>query len=138
MIVKRGSLVLCLLILLLHLSSPRVTCLENCHARIPSCHAGQTLEPVSKACPHSKSASPVAIEAKLGCECAIQADRPLANVGVFTLLPSQTNTSKLPPNCFESSSKTLPGFLEARLHGPPFSLELPEQNTFLLNSNLRI
>ena len=135
---RNFSVVLCLLVFSLQLSSPLVACIEGCHSRTPGCHLEEKQEPGSQACPHSKAASTFAMDSKSGCDCAIQAHRPLAKETVFTLDPSRTEIPNLSPVGFDSSAKMVFNALETRLHSPPLSSGLAEQNTFLLNSNLRI
>ncbi len=68
----------------------------------------------------------------------MQAHQTLAKETVFTLNLSRTEISKLSVADIDLSAKSTPSFLEARLHSPPLSFSLAGQNTFLLNSNLRI
>ena len=138
MIRKRLSIILCLLAFSLQLSSPLVACIKNCHSGTRRCHFVQQHETNSQACPHSKGSPGFAMEAKSGCDCAIGAHQTPAKDTVFTLDFSRTEISKPSVADFDFSSKTVPNLLEARLHGPPLSAALTEQNTFLLNSNLRI
>lgn len=138
MIRKKCSVILCLLAFSLQLSSPLVACLEDCHSRTRSCHLGEKEESNSQACPHSRVPSTFGLKAKSGCDCTIQAHRPLSKETVFTLDFSRTEVTKLSATGFNPSSKTFPNLLESRLHSPPLSSGLAEQNTFLLNSNLRI
>jgi hypothetical protein len=138
MIRKKLSVTLCLLAFSLQLSTPLAGCVENCHSRALNCHLGEKPKTNSQACPHSKAVPGFALKAKFGCDCAIRAHQFAAKETVFTLDSSQTKISGLSVADCDSSSKTVPSLMEARLHGPPLSLWLTGQNTFLLNSNLRI
>ena len=138
MINKKLSVALFIVAFSLQLFSPVLACVENCHLRAQSCHLGGKHESNTHACPHSKAASRFATAAKSECDCAIQAHQPAAKETVFTLDLSRTEISKLSVADFDPSSKSTSSLLEARLHGPPLSLSLAGQNTFLLNSNLRI
>ena len=138
MVRKTLSIILCLLAFSLNLSSPLVACVENCHSRTRSCHRETKQEFNSQACHHSKASPRFAVDAKSGCDCAIRAHQSPAKEPVVTLNFSRTEISKLSVADCHSSSKTVSSLLEARLHSPPLCLWLTEQNTFLLNSNLRI
>ena len=138
MVRMKFSVTLCLLAFSVQFSSPLVACIKNCHSGTRRCHFVQQHETNSQACPHSKSTSGFAMEAKPACDCAIEAHQTPAKETVFTLDFSRTEISKPSLADFDFSSKTVPNPLEAHLHGPPLSLALTEQNTFLLNSNLRI
>ena len=138
MIRRKFSMILCLLAFSLQLSSPLVACFENCHSRTRSCHREGKQESNSQACHHSKASPRFAVEAKSGCDCAIQARQSPAKETVFTLDCSRTEISKLSVADCDSSWKTVSSLLETRLHSPPLSWLTDEQNTFLLNSNLRI
>lgn len=138
MIRKKFSVILCLLTFSLQVPSPLIACVQNCHSRTRSCHREAKQESNSQACPHSKASPRFAVDAKSGCDCAIQAHQSPAKEPVVTLDFSRTEISKLSVADYDSSSKTVSSLLEARLHSPPLFLWLTEQNTFLLNSNLRI
>jgi hypothetical protein len=138
MIRKKVSVTLCLLVFFLQLSAPFAPCVENCHSWARSCHLGEKQEFNSQACPHSKAVPGFALKAKFGCDCAIRAHQSPAKETVFTLDSWRTEISKLSVADCDSSSKTVPTLMEARLHSPPLLLWLTGQNTFLLNSNLRI
>jgi hypothetical protein len=138
MIRKKFSVILCLLTFSLQLPSPLIACVENCRSQAQSCHREGKQEPSSQACHHSKASPRFAVEAKSGCDCAIQARQSPARETVFTLDFSRTEISKLSVADCDSSSKTVASLLEARLHSPPSFLGLTQQHTFLLKSNLRI
>jgi hypothetical protein len=138
MIRKKLSVTLCLLAFSLQLCMPVAACVENCHSRVLSCHLGEKPKTNSQACPHSKAVPGFSLKAKFGCDCAIGAHQFPAKQTVFTLDCPQTEISRLSVADCDSSSKTVPSLMEARLHGPPLSLWLTGQNTFLMNSNLRI
>jgi hypothetical protein len=137
---KKGLVTLCLLVFSLQssASAPLATCVENCHSWARSCHLGEKQEFNSQACPHSKAVPGSTLKAKFGCDCAIRAHQSPAKETVFTLDSWRTEISKLSVADCDSSSKTVPSLMEARLHSPPRLLRLSGQNTFLLNSNLRI
>src|SRR5262249_15553960 len=103
-----------------------------------SCHLVQQQESDSKACPHSKRAPTVAMEAKSTCDCAMGAQQTSTRESIFTSALSRTEISKTSVTGFDLSSKSIPNLFEARPHGPPVSLVLTQQNTYLFNSNLRI
>ena len=138
MTLKKFSVTLCLLVFALQLSSPLVACIKNCHSSTQSCHFAEKQDTDSQTCPHSKAAPKVVLEAKSGCDCTLQAGQLPAIETCFTFDFSRTETSKLSVADFDSSLGTPFTLLDARLHGPPLSLALTGQNTFLLNSNLRI
>ena len=138
MICKRLSISLCLLAFFLQLSSPLVACVQNCQLRARSCHRGVKQESNSQACHHSKALPKFAVDAKSGCDCAIQARRSPAKETVFTLDFSRTDISRLSVADCDSSSNTASRLLDARLHSPPVFWGLTQPHTFLVNSNLRI
>ncbi len=51
---------------------------------------------------------------------------------------SGTEVSKRPATVFDFSSQIVFSLLEARFHSPPSFLGLNQQQTYRLNSNLRI
>jgi len=138
MIRKNLSIILCLLAFSLQLSLPLFACVEHCLSRVRNCHLGKKQESSSRACPHSKASPRFTVEAKSGCDCAIQTHQSPAKEAAVTLDFSRPEISRLSLADFDFSSKTVSNLFEARLHSPPLFLWLTEQNTFLLNSNLRI
>src|SRR5436309_1312655 len=135
---QKVSILLCLIALSLPLSSPVVACVANCHSRIQSCHRATRNEVGSQGCPHQKTASNPAVAAKPRCQCAIQVHQPLSKEETFTLRSSETRFSKASDTPCKFTADTRPSLLQAHLHGPPGYEALTRQNTFLLNSNLRI
>src|SRR5437867_4271955 len=138
MIVRKIPSVVCVLVLTLQLAWPVVTCAKNCHLRIHSCHRLPVTETSSPKCPHEKTRCSLAMVVKLRCECAIQAYPNAVSETAFSLDPSRTETARLSIADFEPSSKLSSGLFEARFHSPPLSPALAGQNTFLINSSLRI
>ena len=138
MMFQKFLIFVCLIALSLQLSSPVVTCVANCHSRIQSCHRSTLNEVGSQGCPHQKTASNPAVAAKPRCECAIQAHQPLSREETFTLRSSEAKLSKASDTPQKFAADTRVGLLQAHLHGPPAYEALTRQNTFLLNSNLRI
>jgi hypothetical protein len=138
MIVKQLSAILVLIAFFLQLSSPAMSCLENCHARSESCHRAVLTQSELLKCPHGQTASTAEVVAKASCECTIQANSSTARVVALTFDSFGTERSKVCSIDTQLSPKVTPALLEARLHGPPFSLIPDRRDTFLINSSLRI
>ena len=138
MLLKQLSAIFVLIASLLQLSSPAMSCLESCRSRSESCHRAALTQLDSPKCPHAQPVSAAEIAVKAGCECAMQADASTARELQFTLDSVRTERSKASGSDTLLSPKVTLVLLEARLHGPPFSLTPDRQDTFLINSSLRI
>ena len=138
MILKQLSAISALICFLLQLSLPAKSCLESCHAPGENCHPAALTPPETSKCSHAQPISAAKITAKSGCECTIQCSPAATREIQFTLDSLRCERSKASGSDTELSSKVIPALLETRLHGPPFSFTLDRQDTFLINSTLRI
>ena len=138
MLLKQLSAIFVLIAFLLQLSSPATSCLESCRSQSESCHRAALTQSDSSKCPHAQPVSAAEVVAKAVCECAMQADPSTARELQFTLDSIRTERSKASGSDTLLSPKVTLVLLEARLHGPPFSLTPDRQDTLLINSRLRI
>ena len=134
----KPSTIFILIAVLLRLSSPVMSCLESCRSQSENCHRAAVAQSDSLKCPHALPLSVAEVVARAGCECAIQADPSTAREVQFTLDSFRNERSKVCAIGTQHSPKITPVSLEARLHGPPFPLISHRQDTFLINSTLRI
>jgi hypothetical protein len=137
MILKQLTVIICLLVLSLQFSWPVVGCVENCHSQIQSCHGAILSEVASPVCPHSKTPSSFVTVATPRCACTIQAHETRQRT-VFALSSLRTEISSPSLAEFEPTSQPRPSLVGVRPHRPPLSLALAGQNTFLIESSLRI
>jgi hypothetical protein len=138
MLLRQFSLISLLIVFSLQPALPAKACLENCHSRSKNCHRVALSQSESVKCPHTNPVSTVEVVAKAGCECTIQGDSSTARDIQFTFDSFRSDRHKSSGNDAELSLVITPVLLKARLHGPPFPSIPHRQETFLINSNLRI
>jgi len=138
MILRQHSAIFVLVALFLQLASPALSCLGNCHSRSESCHGALLTPSEPPKCPHAQPVSAAEMVVEASCDCTVQANPPVAREVQFTLDLLRTEKSKASASDTLLSPKVTPVLLDARLHGPPFSLTSDRRDTFLINSSLRI
>ena len=138
MIPKQLFAIYALICFLLQLPLPAKFCLEPCHSQGEHCQRAALTPPESSKCSHAQPISAAKITTKSGCACTMQSGPSATREVQFTLDSLRSERSKASGSDTELSSKVIPVLLEARLHGPPFSFTLDRQDTFLINSILRI
>ena len=138
MLLKEFSAISLLLIFAIKPALPAKACSENCHSGSGNCHRTIVSQSETPKCPHAKPVSKVEMAVKAGCECTIQENPSTVRDTQFTLDPLRSERSKASGTDVEFSSKAIPVLFETRLNGPPFSLTPDRQDTFLVNSTLRI
>ena len=136
MTLKQLSVIALLTVFFHYLSLPVVSCLHNCRWRSERCHRPVLVQPGPSNCSHGQPVS--AVEVKAGCACAMQATSPVAREVEFNLDSFRAERSKVYGVNTQFSPKVSAVVVEARLHGPPFPLISHRQDTFLINSTLRI
>jgi hypothetical protein len=138
MLLKQLSVISLLVIFSLQPALPAKACLENCHFERENCHREVLNQQKTPGCPHTKPVSVVAVVTKAGCECTIQDDSSVLRNTPFTLDSVRSERHKSSASDAGLSPGITPYLFRARLHGRPLSSIPDGQDTFLINSRLRI
>jgi hypothetical protein len=103
-----------------------------------SCHLKEKPQTSSHACCKPKAPSKFEIQSRSACQCSIESHQVAGEETYFALNVSPKETSKLLGVPLNPSTEVVSRPVETTLHGPPESFALTGQDTFLVNSNLRI